>query len=55
MHDSGANNDIAKHGILALPESIRSMLGYTDEEIFKGTYRNSLVNFDRVTAKERGI
>lgn len=54
-HDRGANNDVAVHPIMALPSSLREMFGYSDEEIFNGTYRNSLVNIDRVTAKDRGI
>jgi len=55
-HDSGANNDIAKNPILILPKSIRSKIGYTDEVVYKkGVDRNTLVNFNKVTAKERGI
>lgn len=54
-HDAGANNDVAKKPILILPNSIRSKIGYSNEVIFKGNTRNTLVNFDRVTAKERGI
>jgi hypothetical protein len=55
IHDTGANNDVAKRPILIIPRSIRSLFGYTDEYVFKGETRNTLVNLKRVTAKERGI
>jgi len=55
IHDTGANNDVAKNPILIIPKGIRSIFGYGDDVIFKGKTRNTLVNHNRVTAKERGI
>ena len=57
-HDAGANKDLAKHPYLIMPKGIRSIFGITDDVVFKGKVlgnRNTLVNYDRVTAKERGI
>lgn len=46
---------MAKNPIVIIPNGIRSKFGYSNEVVYKGDLRNTLVNFKRVTAKERGI
>jgi len=46
---------VAKKPILILPNFLRSLFGKSNEVIFKDQTRNTLVNFNRVTAKDRGI
>ena len=44
---------VAKNPIVIIPNGIRSKFGYSNEVVYKGDLRNTLVNFKRVTAKER--